>query len=177
MKEQLQLTDIVGYMPYGLEVLGKKHLFKYQERPILKVNGLANNINGEWQCEYLYDGDLHFTEISDKKYQPLLYPIEYLTKEITVDDETFVPGLKLFELNNIPGMYEDLHIAETKNEGTNEKGFIVTYLDFEVFGFEYTVSDLKLQPYWIIQKLYEWHIDIGGLIPKSLALDKTQFEK
>jgi len=37
--------------------------------------------------------------------------------------------------------------------------------------------DINFLPFGVIQKLYKWHIDINGLIPEGLALDKTKYLK
>lgn len=74
--------------------------------------------------------------------KPILRPLSDLTKEITHNGETFVPVEKL-------GI--NLFDKETK----------------------YFILDgyFNAIPYWVIQKLYEWHFDIHGLIEKGKAID------
>ncbi|RDY58481.1 hypothetical protein [Flagellimonas nanhaiensis] len=82
-KLQLKVEQIIGYIPFGLQVQGKRHLEKYGEVPILKVNGIANQVNEYWQYEFLHDdGDLSFTGINDENYKPLLIPLSKLINDI-----------------------------------------------------------------------------------------------
>lgn len=63
---QIELSEIVGYLPYGL-------------------NFLDNN-NKLWQLSL---NNCSFA--LDKKWKPILHPLSELTKEIEVNGEKFVP--------------------------------------------------------------------------------------
>lgn len=162
MKKELQLTDIVGYLPYELKVKGKKHLFKYGEEPILFVNGVSNNEG--WQYEFVHDGDLIFAKLNDKEYKPLLYPIEHLTKEITVKGKTFIP-VEWFEIGD-----------ETNASYEYDHGNIKLIRNLTSIALNGIHYDLYHIHFGVIQKLYEWHLDIHNLIGRGLALDKTKIK-
>lgn len=75
---------------------------------------------------------------------PLVRPLSDLTKEIEHNGERFVPVDKLDEINGFT------FFGSIKNFYTvYEKG-------------EYV-------PYWVAQKLYEWHFDFYLLLEKGLA--------
>lgn len=74
---------------------------------------------------------------------PILRPLSDLTKEIEVNGEKFVP----IDFNAFEYSKED--IIEFQNRFIHYKGM--------KFG--------------IIERLFEWHFDIYGLIPKGLAID------
>lgn len=85
MKRELTLTDIAGYLPYGLKLLDRK-------RGITTV--------WEWQSAACCDwnGEEKVEMISGEKYSeelvmasPILRPMSDLTREITHKGETFVP--------------------------------------------------------------------------------------
>ena len=79
---------------------------------------------------------------------PILRPLSDLTKKIEIDGETFRPFHKLdhdFELQNNTYLCLILHGAR-----------IINLFD---------------HPYEIMQKLFEWHFDVFGLIDKGLAID------
>jgi len=73
--------------------------------------------------------------------QLALRPLSDLTKEIKHNGDKFVPLDKLHELT---GFCRD----------TSEK-----------------VNDWTMRRYDIVQKLFEWHFDVFGLIDKGLAID------
>lgn len=75
---------------------------------------------------------------------PIMHSLSNLTKEIEHNGEKFVPLYELIIL---------------------DKAFTTSYI--EMFGIE----ECK---YFIIEKLYEWHFDIYGLIEKGLAIDKNK---
>ena len=74
--------------------------------------------------------------------KPLLHPLSRLTEEIGVNGDRFVPEYKLWE-------------------ASENKDFIIKLSP--------SGSIHNETPYWVFQKLLEWHIDVFGLIPKGLA--------
>jgi hypothetical protein len=74
---------------------------------------------------------------------PLLRNLSDLTKEIEHNGERFVPKDKLF---------------------LGDKSFV---------SFKRSISKnaIHCEPYWIIQKLFEWHFDVFGLIDSGLSVD------
>lgn len=78
--------------------------------------------------------------------KPILRPLSDLTKDIEVNGEKFVPIESLYYL----------------------KPFECSYLEMQ----EHIIGlDIEETPYWLVQKLYEWHFDLHSLIEKNLAID------
>ena len=79
---------------------------------------------------------------------PILYPLSDLTKEIQHN------GLKIVPLSEI---IED----ERCNSDIQHLSRMILNLD---------IKDLCLNyPFWVVQKLVEWHFDVAGLIEKGQA--------
>ncbi len=74
-------------------------------------------------------------------FKPILHPLSDLTKEIDHNGEKFVPVVEIMKI---------------KDGG-------------EWISVQY--QPIKNNPYWVIEKLYEWHFDIHGLIGEGLAID------
>ena len=93
--------------------------------------------------------------ISDKEpmdliyFKPILFPLSSLTKEITVNGETFVPIYKIYEFEQ----WDTDELEEIINDGTIEGIY----------------SDLDLITYSQTERLFEWKIDVFGLIEAGLA--------
>ncbi len=76
-------------------------------------------------------------------YKPILRPLSDLTKEIEVNGEKFVP----------------IDYYAFKND--------INY----IIEFQNKYSHYKSVKYGIMEKLFEWHFDVFGLIEKGLAID------
>lgn len=76
---------------------------------------------------------------------PIFRPLSDLTKEIEVNRECFIPSKEL---------------------STNkfDAGYTWNY-------YAINANNVKLLNYEIIEKLFEWHFDVFGLIEKGLAID------
>lgn len=177
MKRELTLTDIAGYLPYGLKLLDRKH-------------GMTTV--WEWQSAACCDwnGEEKVEMISGEKYSeelvmasPILRPMSDLTKEITHRGETFVP---MVEIGKLLG-YDNLKKYEI--DGVVEYGFETRYADdaqgyifgwhqaSQSFGVWYdeidedspSVERLVMNIY-AFDKLAEWMFDCRGLIPAGLAV-------
>ena len=86
--------------------------------------------------------------------QPILLPLSDLTKEIEVNGEKFVP------IDILSGeTYYDYELTKSnKLVEKDEKNIVI-------------LKCIDVYPYWIVQKLLQWHFDIFGLIDKGLAID------
>lgn len=78
--------------------------------------------------------------------KPILRPIADLTKTIVVNGETFVPINKLKGLFGWDYLWEDFHKDKQP---------------FNIYALKYAS----------VVKLFEWHLDVFGLIEKGLAID------
>jgi len=98
--------------------------------------------------------------------KPILRPLSDLTKEIEHNGQKFVPMEYLFEFENpynkIPKRMK-YHYEEVPNRISISHN--ASSRDTEVL-----FSEMGANPYWMIQKLFEWHFDVFGLIGKGLAL-------
>jgi hypothetical protein len=108
-------------------------------------------IYGDYTIYLKYnDGRIKDQDISN--YKPLLYPLEYLTKEIEVNGEKFVP-------------------IEWLNKNKSVKLIKVTNTKGNIEVFNGKTSNLRFFEYCVIEKLAQWHIDFQGLIEAGLAID------
>lgn len=78
----------------------------------------------------------------NQSIKPILHPLSDLTK--FCEDLGFVPIEKLAEIEEIVCVPYSINFFETS---------------------------MKYLPYWIVEKLYEWHFDIHNLIENNLAID------
>ena len=135
----LELKDIVGYLPYKLEIkVGSKIL-------IMGSAEFESNIQ---------------TVIQIENIKPLLLPLSMLNQEIEVNGERFIP-IELLDKET----YIDYELST--------KGNLVEKYDYG----SVILEETGVYPYWIIQKLYEWHFDLHSLIDKNLAIDITTLNK
>jgi hypothetical protein len=96
---------------------------------------------------YNYD-DIYNSEHGDMSFdyfKPILRPLSDLTKEIEVNGEKFVP-IKHKDIKTTSTLK---HVAK--------------------YNFDY--KELNFARWDVIQKLFEWHFDVFGLIEKGLAID------
>lgn len=149
---KLELKHLAPYLPYGLKALSIDGF----SVSILGVDFTTNRILN-------INGDRTFT-IAEIK--PLLRPLSDLTKEIEIGGKKFVPMEYFFEFENphnkIPKRmkyyYEEVpnRVSITHNASSRST--------------EVLFSEMGANPYWMTQKLFEWHFDVFGLIDEGLAL-------
>lgn len=168
METYLTIKHLAGYLPYGLQVIGKTH----------KEMWTLEGLNISETCEL--GGSSYRSDINE--ILPILRPLSDLTKEIEHNGEKFVPLLELAKIafpKNRP--FDDFHIKNNyvKLDKWSHQGYSF-HFDIKEISFDcrvdynektwrtncYVPNQLKL-----IQKLYEWHFDIHGLIEKGLAID------
>ena len=82
------------------------------------------------------------------KYKSILYPLSNLTKEIEHNGEKFIPTII---------------ISKIMSNG-----------DWLLICSKVNINNL---PYYIVEKLIEWHFDIAGLIEKGEAIDVNTLPK
>lgn len=136
----LTLDKICGYLPYGLKVWNNKDQYPYELLALEKDNMT------------LESGDMSFYWC-----KPILRPLSDLTKEITVNGETFVPKDRLREIS---GAFEP--DEEFKNP------FSLHFIDKKIIGF--SALCMHVDQLQLFQKLYEWHFDIHSLIESGDAI-------
>jgi hypothetical protein len=139
---KLELKRLAGYLPYGL----KAEIEHNDIRTIEEITGI------DFRCafpnNYFIFGNIEgWSRIGDKKVllsssKPILRPLSDLAKEIE-DGLTYYDVLRIdFDKNGVNG-FDFYYLQETPLE----------------------------YPFYIVQKLIEWHFDVFGLIDKGLAID------
>ncbi len=165
---KLEIKHLAPYLPYGLKVqyegiVNTKELSMYnRERKIAEYNNLLNEFDKErpTKIKGLKIGYIKITEIylnhvkfrignkglqthyNTSGFKPILRPLSDLTTEIEHNGEKFVPFDKLDQHHN-----------------------------FSVMHFSDIITDPTRYPYTIVEKLFEWHFDVFGLIENNLAID------
>lgn len=135
---KLEIKHLTSYLPYELKGFCTDDL-----QGVEIMNGLQKI------------SDSCIEVISDKEpmdliyFKPILFPLSSLTKEITINGETFVPIYKIYEFEQ----WDTDELEEIINDLTIEGIY----------------SDLDLITYSQTERLFEWKIDVFGLIEAGLA--------
>lgn len=103
-----------------------------------------------------------------KEFKPLLYPLSSLTKEIEHDGERFVPIYKMFSGCYFPPkkrkVYYQVGKLSVRMFEKDSNRLLKVIYGGEASG-RNTHRDME--------KLFEWHFDVFGLIDQGQAIDKT----
>jgi hypothetical protein len=180
---KLELKYLAPYLPYGLKTCDMS-----QENYIFDLN--------EWLFRQQQNVQPFFKNhldqiLNDDSLKIVLRPLSDLTKEIEHNGEKFYP------LEIIGKMVDE----DYKYLSEDEDGIIVGkdinprcghpydcdcmsyaynlfYKDFNFYSTIYQdgnpddlVNETTHESYLLIQKLFEWHFDVFGLIEKGLAID------
>ena len=95
--------------------------------------------------------------------------IGYKTDAIFIDGGHKSGYCDVWEI--MPALYPVSHLNEEHFDMLDEMvgfNYYSCSLDFKAH-----FTEPKKNPYYIIEKLYEWHIDIHDLIGRGLAVDKS----
>lgn len=150
---KLELKHIVGYLPYGL-----KGLVRWEHKNKTHIVHLYGILQNDLQIENPYGG-LDYSSYED--FKPILRPLSDLTKEIEFNGVKFAP-IEWFEIGD-----------DSNDSQEYDHGNIKLIKTLEGIS-KYNISnDVLFLPHGVVQKLYEWHFDIHGLIEKGLAIDKN----
>jgi len=157
---KLELKHLAPYFPHGLKV---RHIdLEENTEEIDSIETLG------FECvTFISEADFYF-ENSDVQIKPILRPLSDLTKEIEVNREKFVPIVKLFCLE----WDESPHAITKENFYIKEGGvFITCSHSGTAMDTSINIRTILSNNYWKIEKLFEWHFDVFGLIEKELAID------
>lgn len=187
---KLELKHLAGYLPYGLPArLSNEGIFnldsEYPNDHKNKVGYISNFnwYNGEFAGELKISKKFSFDFDSADEIQILLRPLSDLTKEIEVNREKFVPLLKICDFLNIHYtsfslldrysidlvLSTEYHRANSKTKEPQKIRFWFSNFNGTSFYCSNMNKLIYKDLYGAIQKLYEWHFDIYGLIEKGLA--------
>ena len=144
---KLELKHIAPYLPYGLKVAYVG--YGEHEKEIKELVGL--NINSELWIKISEIGINNQSGEQPKNIKPILRPLSDLTKKIEHNGEKFVPSKKI------------------ENDFACEWGSMAEEILFPLFDKNHT--DIKIIPFNIMLKLFEWHFDVFNLIENNLAID------
>ena len=173
---KLEIKHLTSYLPYELKGFCTDDL-----QGVEIMNGLQKI------------SDSCIEVISDKEpmdliyFKPILFPLSSLTKEITINGETFVPIKNLFELHHC-GMrikeklqcfsfnknkikYDDFNCAIT--DGENMFGYS-NYGGFQAIDTDEYKNYTVINQLELLMKLFEWKFDVFGLIDAGLAEPVTE---
>ena len=158
MNRKLEIQHLAPYLPYGL----KMGVFDYyedgddeweiQELGSLSVEKKDETLNEWWNA----DGDNHYMS---SEFKPILRSLSDLTKEIEVNGERFTPS-EWFEIGD-----------DDNNSEEYDNGNVKLCKEIEWASLDSGGHDARMLPFGVVQKLFEWHFDVFGLIEKNLAID------
>ena len=161
--EKLELKHLAPYLPFKLEAKGKI------SGDIFEISLLCNEgvgIVGHSLSYGLYAG-------LDDIY-PILRPLSQLTQEIEHNGERFVPALELVKEKEKHGKWKDHAPTIDYTYGIIKMPFgeVLKVSKLDTWVIMLSFQDPARSEYFIIQKLFEWHFDVFGLIEKGLAIEK-----
>lgn len=148
---KLKPEHLIPYLFYKLEVkylnfLTTKYATAYLTG-ISKGDGIETTYKRKRDgCAGDYIGWEGHNNVTDLEFKPILRPLSDLTNEIEHNGEKFVPANKHNGLT-----FEMEYVAKGKRAAITPNGTATSYLT--------------------IQKLFEWHFDVFGLIELGLAID------
>lgn len=190
MKEKLELHQIAPYLPYGLKYYLPLDNYRVSDfvdhetwkfthdiftaiengyESALEYKNMTISQNNPFLC--IEDNELFLGQMKSSlgfdvddvflnEVKPILRPLSDLTKEIEHNGEKFIAFYhKEFEIELRTevktGFFDSMYIEE-KLSIISESNKVNTV-------FEKSIS--------ILNKLFEWHFDVFGLIEKDLAID------
>jgi hypothetical protein len=158
---KLELKHLAPYLPYGLNLRIKNY------------NSLSWSVKLNID-NYLNNFDKRYINDNIESIKPILRPLSDLTKEIEVNEEKFVPIYKLFEIQ-----YKDTSHVDLIREMYFKINYTFTCSSHYATAMETSINtkNIQMNNYWKIEKLFEWHFDVFGLIEKGLAIDINTTKK
>ena len=165
--EKLTHDLLSPYLPYKVKMLqSRKHHYEPKEDIIVILDGIVdvggrmpelynNELIDYFNIMYRVDENTSGTDGSPY-FKPIFHPITDLTKKIEHNEKEFVPEFELVHLqsNNVDAEWlEHCHEKNWSDE-----------------------IDWTKAPYHFLQKLFEWHFDVFGLIKEGRAIDINTIE-
>ena len=138
---KLEIKHIAPYLPFEVKVIDTE-----AEDCIWTLHPYKDSLDCLTDNEHL-SLENFITENNATKtpvHKLLLRPLSDLTNEIEVDGEKFIPKEKI-------NLIHDLSGNNILNFRTGER------------------IDILCLPYFMVEKLFEWHFDVFGLIDQNLA--------
>ena len=168
---KLELKHLAPYLPYGLivEFEGTNGMIASYYYPAGRKFGMPPHeawFNSGVLSLEDEDKDSELScAINYKQVKPILRPLSDLTKEIEHNGEKFVPIIELFPLFfRKPEHAEMVCNQELDYAECHYYGGGALYIN---------TNHILDNRYELIDKLFEWHFDVFGLIDKGLAIEKS----
>lgn len=162
---ELSLNHITQYDVETLQLMYKKESFDEEKRRVITptVGKIAYITIYDDSPYFAFSGDAGLHALTGVK--PVLYPLDYLTKEIEHNGERFVP-IDWFEIGD-----EDNNIEEF------DHGNIKLIKNLGWAALDSSGHDARMLPYAVVLKLFEWKFDMFHLIDQNLAIDINSLEE
>ena len=144
---KLETKHLAPYLPYKLKVYHKT----FNEHSKITKSIIEELTTISYECaSFANSMDYYFEDIEDNEcdIKPILFPLSALTKEITIYGEK----IKIID---------KIEILTDKNHFE----YILRFLD---------VDSYEILPYWVMELLFSYKIDIFGLIELGLAEPVTE---
>ena len=170
--EKLKLEHVTPYLPYGLKcqyigIVNSENYNKLVSGKDVDYFALKNSVYGD-----------KIAEIKElkifKKYWKVYIGIYRTGLKGFVNGYDFKPILRpLSDLTN-PCLVDGIIPLDVFDKTGNDK---FEYEDLRVFAILRSISDgvvdhgVDILPYYVIERLFQWHFDVFGLIEKGLAID------
>ncbi len=155
MEKKLELKHLLTYPNVKCQLFGISELFefedyyneeKFRDGSVWTFAGYADKDLciplGEGEISYLFRSGSTYISVSLNHAKLILRPLSDLTKEIEVGGERFVPA-----------------------------GKMITHGFHNPFWYELEKFDYRHLYAMDLEKLFEWHFDVFGLIEAGLAID------
>ena len=149
---ELELKHIAPYLPYKLDV---------QENKSGLIGEMLSLTNDRLQIMVI---DPNWGWRSFLQIKPILRPLRDLTIEIEHNGEKFIP-IDWFKPDDSE---MSCNFLQERDKELIEAILHISMYDISVY--EGNI-DINLLPYFVMEKLFEWHFDILGLIIEGLATD------
>lgn len=181
--DKLELKHLAPYLPYELpckvtgsqrsNILMAKENYEYRDKYrkdlVYTLHGLTGNMASF--KEGLDPNAIHLSPVYLEYVKPILRPLSDLTKEIEHNGEKFVPIIKMVaECHYWMDYYNQGKFGEDIKSRPYKPIYNVGYGDMK-FYWTINCSYIPALDFQYIQKLFEWHFDVFGLIEKDLAVD------
>ena len=125
-----------------------------------------------------YDSLLTLAEIysvvNQHEYLLILHPFSDLTKQIEIGGKSFIPMVELLKIKSPYDDYDLKYGLIEIDPGIKPKAYYKFRANIEIIINTAFISD---EPYWLVQKLIEWHFDVFNLLDQRKAFDINKLTK
>lgn len=166
--DKLELKHWLAYAPYKPMVYGASDLFT-----------LNSAVPYEYDIELFLNHPIYKRVTgSSLEYSLVLHPLSDLIEEIEINGKKFIPAIELAKLKIKLGLCYDAAPSIDFNYKIVNKPFGKTLkvTKFDQWVIMLSFKQVYRSGYWLVQKLFEWHFDVFGLIENNLAIDINTLE-